>query len=58
MGDLQKAEALLEGRTSPWDLAYRKPNMIGSTAGLAPGEQFPEYTAWAVRHTAKQGTPA
>ncbi len=58
MSDLQKAAALLEGRTRPWDPAYRKPNMIGSTAGLKPGEQFPEYTAWAARRTVKQEASA
>ena len=40
MNDLQKAEVLLEGRARlhPNDPAYRKPVMIGSTAGQTRGE--------------------
>ncbi len=54
MGDLEKACTLVAGRRHPSDPAYRKPVMIGSTAGLKPGEQFPEYVAWAARRAAKQ----
>ena len=54
MGDLEKATALLAGRKHPRDPAYRKPVMIGSTAGLKPGEQFPEYIAWRKKRDAKE----
>jgi hypothetical protein len=50
MSDLQKAEALLtRGRIHPSDPLYRKPVMIGSTAGLTERGQFPEYEEWIAR---------
>ena len=53
MSDLAKAEALLAGgRTKPSDPAYRKPLMVGRTAGLDDTGQFPEYTAWIARRRA------
>ncbi len=53
MNDLVKAEALLAGgRIKPSDPAYRKPVMVGSTAGLTERGQFPEYEAWIARRSA------
>ncbi len=50
MDDLAKAEALLAGgRTKPSDPAYRKPVLVGSTAGLTANGQFPEYDARLLR---------
>ena len=56
MNDLQKAEALLEGRcrVHPSDPAYRKPVMVGSTACLTERRQFPEYEAWVAKREEKQ----
>ena len=54
MSDLEKACTLLAGRMHPSDPAYRKPVMIGSTAGLKPGEQFPEYEKWFAKREEKQ----
>lgn len=48
------AGATMKLRTDPRSPAYRKPVMIGSTAGLKPGEQFPEYTAWLAARAAKK----
>lgn len=50
------AGATVKLRTSPEHPDYRKPVMIGSTAGLKPGEQFPEYEAWRDRRAAKEET--
>ncbi len=53
MSLLSKAKALLAGgRTKPNDPAYRKPNMVGSTAGLTERGQFPEYEAWIDKRSA------
>ena len=52
MSDLAKDEALLAGgRTKPSDPAYRKPVMVGRTAGLSDRGQFPEYEAWIARRS-------
>ena len=54
MSDLQKAEALLtRGRIHPSDPLYRKPVMIGSTAGLTERGQFPEHEAWQAKREEK-----
>ncbi len=54
MSDLAKAEALLAGgRTKPSDPAYRKPVMVGSTAGLSASGQFPEYETWLAKREEK-----
>ncbi len=47
MSDLQKAtEILARNRPDPSDPKYRKPVMVGSTAGLTERGQFPEYESW------------
>ena len=38
-------------RTEPSDPAYRKPLMIGRTAGISDRGQFPEYEAWIARRS-------
>ena len=43
-------------RTRPGEPGYRKPVMIGSTSGLKPGEQFPEYTKWLAARAAKEAS--
>ncbi len=46
------AGATMKLRTDPRSPAYRKQVMIGSTAGLKPSEQFPEYVAWLAKREA------
>ncbi len=48
------AGAIVKSRPDPNSPAYRKPVMIGNTAGLKPGEQFPEYEEWLKARAAKE----
>ncbi len=44
----------LAKRPDPNCPTYRKPVMIGSTAGLTERGQFPEYEAWIARRIAQR----